>query len=222
MDGQKLFLLSNGYDSLESYTKELYGDRGTFRHNLQRYLNSSEFQKTCRKPNNIDEIPEISIDNILKQIETDHCFNGLANHVVSTYDTFVENNAMTDDEYSNCAGVLGLCPGLGNSCDVLFPHLVDLDESSPEMDKQILDSIEQKPNIVAVMVDAMLSGIRDHHMINLYGHNLYAQGYARFYYRGENAYYGESRPSLFRKLSKDSFNAQVDTILGMVRIIDFL
>ena len=30
-----------------------------------------------------------------------------------------------------------------------------------------------------------------------------------------------SRPSLFRKLSKDSFNAQVDTILGMVRIIDF-
>lgn len=43
MDEQKLFFLSNGYDLLEAYTQKLYGDRGTFRHNLERYLNATNF-----------------------------------------------------------------------------------------------------------------------------------------------------------------------------------
>lgn len=113
MDEQKLFFLSNGYDLLEAYTQKLYGDRGTFRHNLERYLNSNEFRRACRKPTGIDDIPEISHDAIWKQIEADQHFNGLAAHVVSTFDAFSEKGTMTNEEYWNCAGVLGLCPGLG-------------------------------------------------------------------------------------------------------------
>lgn len=29
------------------------------------------------------------------------------------------------------------------------------------------------------------------------GHDMYSKGYARFFYRGENAYHGQSWPSLF-------------------------
>lgn len=221
MDEQKLFFLSNGYDLLESYTKELYGDRGTFRHNLERYLNSNEFRRACRKPTGIDNIPEISHDAIWKQIEADQHFNDLAAHVISTFDMRMENNAMTTAEYLNCAGVLGLCPGPGDDCDVLFPHLVDLSESSPEADQALIDSVLQKPNIVAVMVDTMLSGIRDHHIINVDGHDMYSKGYARFFYRGENAYHGQSRPSLFRKLPDDPIERDLYMVLGEARIIDF-
>lgn len=221
MDEQKLFFLSNGYDLLEAYTQKLYGDRGTFRHNLERYLNSNEFRRACRKPTGIDDIPEISHDAIWKQIEADQHFNGLAAHVVSTFDAFSEKGAMANEEYWNCAGVLGLCPGLGDDDDVLFPHLVDLSQSTEEEDQALIDSVMQKPNIVAVMVDTMLSGIRDHHIINVDGHNMCSKGYARFFYRGENAYHGQSRPSLFRKLPDDPVEKDLYMVLGEVRIIDF-
>lgn len=221
MDGQKLFFLSNGYDLLESYTQELYGDRGTFRHNLEHYLNSKEFCRACRNPTGIDMIPEISHDAIWKQIEADQHFNDLAAHIISRFDLLMKNNAMTTVEYLNCAGVLGLCPGPGDDCDVLFPHLVDLSESSPEADQALIDSVLQKSNIVAVMVDTMLSGIRDHHIINVNGHDMCSKGYARFFYRGENAYHGQSRPSLFRKLPEDPIEKNLHMVLGEVRIIDF-
>lgn len=35
----------NGFDFLESYLTELFGERGSFRHNLERYHRSPEFSK---------------------------------------------------------------------------------------------------------------------------------------------------------------------------------
>lgn len=128
---------------------------------------------------------------------------------------------MTEAEYCNCAGVLGLCPGLGDDGNVLFPHLVDLSSSTEEENQVIIDSVMQKQNIVTLMVETMLSGIRDHHIINVDGRNMCSKGYARFFYRGENAYYGQSRPSLFRKLPDDPMEKDLYMLLGAVRIIDF-
>jgi len=56
MEGQYLFFTSNGYDFLESYTEKLYGDRGTFHHNLQRYLRSDIFHMGCRMPQSMEDM----------------------------------------------------------------------------------------------------------------------------------------------------------------------
>lgn len=221
MEGQKLFFLSSGYDLLESYTEKLYGERGTFHHNLLRYRYSDEFRYACRSPQNLSDIPEVSFEQILAQIELDDYFDEFSRHVVTTYDTRMQEGQMTDMDCIHCAGALGLCPGPGDDDDVLFPHLVDLTQSSDEEDQALIDSVLRQQNIVSVMVNTMLSGMRDHQIINLHGHDVYSLGYARNYYRGENAYYGESRPSLFRSLPTDPTERMIHLVLGETRMIEF-
>lgn len=221
MKGQKLFCSSNGYDHLQSYTTKLYGERGTFQHNLQRYISGEEFASKCRQPRGIDDIPEISFEEIKGQICREQHFQDLSAHVARLYSERVSEKSITrEDEYA-CAGVLGLCPGRCDWYETLFPHLVDLFVTSETEGKAILDSVERYPNIVSVMVSAMMDGIRDHQIINVNGRDILAKGYARNYFRGESAYYGESRPSLFRNLPKDSEKKILHIVIGNIRMNDF-
>ena len=92
MEGQKLFFTSNGYDYLESYTKQLYGERGAFRHNLQRYLCSDEFHMRCRAPKNVEEIPEVSFLDIQNQIKREIFFQNLNRETAEHYSQLVSSN----------------------------------------------------------------------------------------------------------------------------------
>ena len=221
MEGQKLFITSNGYDWLESYTEKLYGERGAFRHNLQRYLQSDIFRMGCRMPQGVEDIPEVTFSDIRMIIDREQHFQDLSRHVAETYSKLVEDKKITkDDEYA-CAGVLGLCPGQCDWYETLFPHIVDLFVTSEEEGNQIIKSVEEQPNVVSVMVSAMMDGLRNHQIINVNGHDIYSIGYARNYFRGECAYYGESRPSLFRNMPDDPDEKTVQLVMGNLRMFDF-
>ena len=77
MQNAKIWPSSNGYDLLESYTTALYGERGAFRHNLERYLHSAEFLNACRSPSSIENVPELSFRDIKQQIEREEYFKVL-------------------------------------------------------------------------------------------------------------------------------------------------
>lgn len=221
MEEQKLVFTSNGYDYLESYTKQLYGERGSFQHNLQRYLCSDEFRLSCRAPKNVDEIPEVSFSDIQNQINRELFFQNLSSQTAEKYTQLVSSKEITTvDEYAY-AGIMGLCPGQCDWYDTLFPHLVDLFVSSEEEGEQILKNIEKLPNIVSVMVSVMTDGIRNHQVIHVNGHDIYSKGYARNYFRGESAYYGESKPSLFRNMPEDPLEKKIHIVLGELRMIEF-
>ena len=46
--GRKLFPSPNGFEFLEHYLTELYGERGSIKHNLIRYIESDYFKAGCR------------------------------------------------------------------------------------------------------------------------------------------------------------------------------
>lgn len=221
MEGQKLFFTSNGYDYLESYTKQLYGERGAFRHNLQRYLCSDEFHMRCRAPKNVEEIPEVSFLDIQNQIKREIFFQNLSRETAEHYSQLVSSNRITKEDEYTFARIMGLCPGQCEWYDTLFPHLVDLFVSSQEEGEQILRNIETFPNIVSVMVSVMMDGIRNHQVICVNGHDVYSKGYARNYFRGESAYYGESRPSVFRNMPKDPQEKKLHIVLRTLWMIEF-
>lgn len=177
MEGEYLFLTSNGYDYLETYTKGIYGERGTFQHNLQRYFSGVEYGSGCRMPNTIEDIPEVTFDIIQRQIEREAHFMKLSAHIASVYSDLAENGRLTkDDEYA-CAGILGLCPGQCDWHETLFPHLVDLFVASEAEGEKIIEATEQHPELVSLMVRMIMDGIRNHQIINVNGHNVYSKGY---------------------------------------------
>lgn len=221
MRGQKIYLSSNGYEYLESYTKAIYGERGSFRHNLKRYLGGNEFAVPGRDPKSIDDIPEISFQDIKNQITREEYFKQLCNNVLSIYSQREKEGILNKEDYFEIAGIMGLCPGHCDWHETLFPHLVDLFVSSEEEGEQIRKSVEENANIVEVMVRAMLDGLFSGQVINYFGRNVWSQGYARNFYRGENAYNAQSRPSLFRGLPEDPEQAEICKVIRNMRIIEF-
>ena len=221
MQNAKIWPSSNGYDLLESYTTALYGERGAFRHNLERYLHSAEFLNACRSPSSIENVPELSFRDIKQQIEREEYFKVLCNHVLEVYASREKEEVLTQDDYNEMAGIMGLCPGQCDWHETLFPHLVDLFVSSSEEGNEILKNVAGSPNIVKIMVTTMSDGLRSGQIINYLGRNLWSQGYARNYFRGENAYNAQTRPSLFRNMPTDHEKAEVHKVIGNLRMIEF-
>lgn len=221
MDGQYLFLTSNGYDHLKGYAETLYGERGQFKHNLQRYFASEEFQQAHRIVNNVEGIPEISFEQIQGIIAREKHFSELSSYVAKVYTDLEQNDKLTDEDVLTYAGILGLAPGQCDWHETLFPHVIDLWVSSEEEGKRIGDLVVEKKNIVAMMVKLMTDGIRNRQIIQHGNHMLLSQGYARHYFRGENAYYGESKPSAFRNLPTDEKEKRTHIALSTVRMIEF-
>ena len=221
MRNAKIWPSSNGYDLLESYTTTLYSERGMFRHNLERYLHSAEFINACRSPSSIEDVPEISFQDLKQQIEREEYFKGLCNHVLEVYASREKEGLLAQDDYNEIAGIMGLCPGHCDWHETLFPHLVDLFVSSDEEGSKIWKSVEENPNIVRIMVTTMSDGLRSGQIINYFGRYLWSQGYARNYFRGENAYNAQTRPSLFRNIPTEPEQAEVHKVIGDLRMIEF-
>jgi len=221
MEKGPVSLSSNGYDFLESYTKQLYGERGTFSHNLRRFFDSDEFLNGCRNPVRIEDIPELNFDNIKDLIEQEKRFHDLSNNIMDVWEKKQKRGEMTTDDYYEIAGIMGLCPGHHGWYKTLFPHLVDLFVSSEEEGHEINENVKSQPNIVKIMVKVMSDGMRRGQIINYYGRCMWSQGYARNYFRGENAYNVQCQPSLYRRLPNDSAAAELHIIIGNLRMVEF-
>lgn len=218
---QKLFLSGNGYQFLESYLTKLYGERGKMRHNLLRYWHSDEFKSGCRYVNSLGEIPELSPEQIKAVIRREEFFKSLIADIQSKYDKLNKQRALTEEDYLEIAGIMGLCPGHTDWIDTLYPHLVDLFVCSKEQGDTILDLVNSKKNIVSVMVNAMMDGIRSGQIIDYYGRQVMSQGYARNYFRGENAYNRTTKGSVFRGMPDTIEEVEVFNLIGEIKIIEF-
>ena len=220
--GRKLFPSSNGFEFLEQYLTKIYGERGSIKHNLIRYINSDLFKSGCRYVNAIEDLPEISFDEIKQLINREQYFRNLSVELQRKFDDNNRSGELSEDDYREIAGIMGLAPGHTDRIETLFPNALDLYVCSQEDGKRIWESVCSKPNVVSVMVDAMMDYIRSNQIINYNGRDMLSQGYARNFFRGENAFYKTSKSSMFRGLDKmDESQAKETLLIRVIKMVDF-
>lgn len=56
MDGY-INVSGSGFECLQNFTSEIYGERGQFAHSLKRYLAGPEWHNACRVVKTVEEIP---------------------------------------------------------------------------------------------------------------------------------------------------------------------
>lgn len=225
LEGQKIIPSGNGFEFLENFTKEVYGERGQFDISIKRYFCSEEWCQNCRHVESIEKVPTISEEKIKQQIRWEEAMRGKALRMQQ----FVAGHRgeISDEDYCAIAADMGLAP---NSCrweETLFPHVVNLWVSSEEEGNAIQKQMEENKHLIAIMGNMMMDALSDRQIISYPQPGtgrlraMLSQGYARNFFRGENAFYGKSKPSLFRNVPSDPEEAMIHRILGFTRMYEF-
>lgn len=214
-----------GFSLIKNVLMDIYGERGSCEHNLRRYMHSTEWALDCRIVENVQQIPTLNIDQIKQQIQWESAMQKKA----LTMQRFVQSYSgkLTDDDYYSLASEMGLAPSQCPWEETLFPHVLDLWVSSDEESREIQSKVEKHKKQIAYMGNIMMDYLSDRQLVSYKQPGtdkrriLFSQGYGRNFYRGENAFYGQSRPSLYRKISEDPQEATVQRLIGFTRISEF-
>lgn len=212
----KIHLTSNGFDNLKNNAQLVYGERGNFEHNLKRYYCGDEFNKSgCKIAGKLKDIPTISQKSIKCQIKREEMFKKACKDTIKKFDKLKESNKLNDDVYLELGGIMGICPGQCDWYDTLFPHLIDLFVQSKDEENEILKKVENSKNVISVMVECLTDCLRGGQFIEFGDKRVWSQGYARNYFRGENAYNKVCKPSLFRGMTRKD----IDRIKVFIEIV---
>lgn len=185
-----------------------------------RYLAGPEWQNACRVVKSVEEIPEITEEQIHQQI----AWEAMLRDKTRAMQNFVQsqNGKVSDEDYCAIAADMGLAPSPCPWEQTIFPHVVDLFVCSKEQEAEIFDCVERHKSLISAMGNFMMDSLSDRQIISCRERLLLSQGYARNFYRGENAYYGSSRPSLFRRLPADPEEAKIYRLIGHIRVLEFV
>lgn len=144
-------------------------------------------------PKSIDDFSEITFDEIKKIIDKETEFKKKAKLFVQNYDA-------KKIKVEDAAVLLGVAPSNDtNTTQSFYPFLMDFDCECINKDNSF-QLLKEKEKILVMLVGHLVDDMRDGFIAkNQLGKSIWLQGYARKLYRGENAYYPETRASLFRK-----------------------
>lgn len=225
LEGRKIIPSENGFAFLENFTKQVYGQRGQYAYNLERYFQSEEWRSGCRSVTSVDQVPLLSEAQLRQQLRWEEFMLGKARRMQQ----FVARHPgqMREEEYCAIAAEMGLAPSPCPWIETLFPRVVDLWVRSEREAEELRRRAQEHRPLLACMGNFMMDALSDRQIISYAQPGtgrlraLLSQGYVRNFFRGENAFYGQSRPSLFRGLPDDPEQAVLHRLLGFLRMYEF-
>lgn len=233
---QKIFYSNNEFSLLNSNIQTFFGEKYQFFNTIARYENYQEFGS--REPiQNVEDIPEISNIDIYQLIQEEKHYKDKALKLLKEYSQYNEMDKMPEDKIIYFAQELGLYPKdkisyinvltdaryneLKNyknyNYDSLYPdlllfHLMNK-EDLEEYKNKFHNNIQQK----TLMFHYLFEKIEENFLHILSdGRACIEFGYSRYFFRGENAFYGSSKAGLFRGKEVDNF----DILISVIKMLE--
>lgn len=202
---------------VNSKLKEIYGDRADWNNCINAYERSQYYNSSCRDAKRIEDIPEISHEDIMDMIEDEKKSNLLMDELLSLREfAFVNNKELPGKEFYRVADILGFLPD--SSPSMLNNWMVDKTEltevEKEDYGRKIQDNVVKLGIAVSLMIDFYNEGME---VSFPYEGTLITQRKSKYFYRGENAFYGTSKPSINRAY-KSTIPKKVYDLVGLLRL----
>ena len=197
--------------SIQMILQTFYGARADWNQCIQQYYHSSEYQGQCHLPKSCEEIPLITTDDLRQMIAEDEQFHTRRDEFLALCKKIRKSIPHEDpQELLHAASLLGILPV--QSSDSLYHWLILRDGMTAEEQRSIEAAIRSNPGQLASVISLFSSILIPGELLTfpLIGTAM-TQPKSRYFYRGESAYYGSSRPSMYR------FNNGIDRIKLMAR-----
>lgn len=194
---------------IQSNLEHFYKNRVDWNQCIQQYFHSSEYQRQCHLPKSCEEIPLITADDLRQMIAEDEQFHARRDAVLTLSEKILKATPHENpQELLHAASLLGILPV--QSSDSLYHWLILRDGMTAEEQKSIEATIRSDPGPLVALLYLfyfilMPGGWLTFPIIG----TTWTQEKNQYFYRGESAYYGSSKPSIYRFDNKnDSIKRQ--------------
>lgn len=195
---------------------EIYGDYANPKNNLELYLKSEEYHNACRRIKKLSKVPELSFEDIKRMVAEEDAYNVKAEQLLSHRKLIesMEDGKEKAQIIMEMGRILGIVP---DSKDGLFTWLVNfriMTEKEKEKYKEILRSkLTILELVIRSLSDFFIDGmIEEYYPIG----SVMTQPYSKHFYRGEYAFFGSSKPGIYRNDEKEEIPFAM--IIGTTRI----
>lgn len=195
-------------DFLSIATKNLqsfYGDRADWSKCLERYFDSIEYKKLCHYPHCCDEIPILTKEQIQEIIrEEEQYYHDVQKYRQVSDATKYPDYNQNPEPLFRAADMLGILPN--QATEGLYHWIINRQGMSEAEKQAVKEKMVNDLNSLSTIID-VFSYLFGCGTLLTFSNQRTAmiQQKSKYYYRGENAYHGSSRPGLFRRNWKEKF-----------------
>lgn len=179
----------------------LYGLRADMAKRMEQYRASQEYQAGCRIVTRCENMPTLSRDDLFRMIREDEKYQADVERFLQLCGESEAHpgagQALDKAKTMELAQMLGILPDC--SQDALYRWLIDRRDLSDAEKDGLNAKIAQNLNLVSVIVGS-LSKTFVPGMLQTFPviGTVMTQQKGRYYYRGESAFYGSSKPGIYR------------------------
>jgi len=210
------FSYQNNLLIINEHLKAIFGDRADPEKCLNAYYNSSEYRKACHNGKNIEDIKLLKIDDIEQMLHEEEQYSVLIRDI-SKYNQKLSAAVLGKDK-NKCiyelASILGVLPE--NDKQTLFSWILQRENITIDEQEQFYKKIEKNIVSLDIATDKLARLFIPGLLLTFPSvGSVMTQQRGKYYYRGENAFYKTSKPSLFRE--KNNIPPEVKIILTALR-----
>ena len=144
---------------------------------------------------NIDDITEIGVAEIKSWIAEEEGFTATINRLFELLPLF-DDKDKAGRAYVEAAKLLGL---FGSDSSAIYYHIIDWDGITDDEMRQISENIRKHPIEMQTAISTLIKLCINGRLVTYpVIETVMQQQKQRYYYRGENAFYGSSKPGAFR------------------------
>lgn len=188
-------------DMVRMYLSKIYGEKADWKQLLAKQEYSSDYAALHKSINCIDDVTTLDTNQLTMLIDEDKDYSAVVKTVLELMPQVEVDNTLCIYKLLQVGQLLGLVPFFEEvSIKPLNSFMIDSAGITEDDVKSIVSDRETAYYLYfaeKILVHYYLDGLQVTYPII---GTVMKQPKAAYYYRGENAYYGSSRPGLYRKI----------------------
>lgn len=184
---------------IQNHLQTIYGNRADWKKNIQKYYQSDSFLAQCREVKSLDDIPELSHDDVRAWIAEEDQFSASIQRLLELLPV-LDDSKHCEEAIHETSILLGLSEPSPNA---IYQWLIDWDDITDSELQHIRGNIATHCAEFVIVIRTFIKLCFNGRLMTYpVLETVMTQQKQRFFYRGENAYYGSSKPSAFRWAKK--------------------
>lgn len=190
---------------IQDHLQSLYGERANWKKCVEQYFSSAEYQKHCHMVGHYEEIPILTREQIEKMIQEDEEYHRLTEEFLHlTTDIRNKHPSLECDSLFRAAEMIGILPE--QKRDGLYRWIISREGLSNTQEQKITENLRQSLTTLFLTEDVLSTLFVPGLQLSFPNvGTAMTQQKGKYYYRGENAYYGSSKPGFFRQRKSETF-----------------